>query len=93
MTAVHLRRAATLLRNPYLCNWDHAVAHAIACWLADTAELQEIAELNRDEVSGLDHAIEVTQALLRSFGHTCGDKPDVPCSSCALRVPPPEDAP
>lgn len=89
---VHLlRRAATLLRNPYLCNWDHAVAHALADWLADTADLQNIADLNRDEVHGLDHAVAVTRALLRSFGHSCGDRPDEPCSSCRHRVPTPAD--
>lgn len=63
-----LRRAAILLRNPYLGNWDHGVAHAIADWLEDIAELQSIAELNRDEVSGLDHAVAVARALLRSMG-------------------------
>jgi len=92
MTADLLRRAVTLLRDPYLCNWDHPVAHAIAGWLADAAELQEIADLGRDEVSSLDHAVAVTRALLRSFGHTCGDQPDVPCSPYKLRVPTPEDA-
>lgn len=86
MTADLLRRAATLLRNPYLCNWDHNVAHAIADWLADVAELQAIADLGRDEVSSLDHAVTVARALLRSFGHSCGDRPDEPCRSCALVV-------
>lgn len=91
MTAALLRRAARALRNPYLCNWSHDVAHAIADWLADTADLQEIADRGRDEVSGLDHAVTVARALLRSFGHECADS-DEACRSCALTPAAEDDA-
>lgn len=37
MSAAVLRRMVPYLRNPYLCNWDHAVAHALADWLERTA--------------------------------------------------------
>lgn len=32
-----LRRVVPYLRDKFLCNWDHAVAHALADWLEDTA--------------------------------------------------------
>jgi hypothetical protein len=85
MTAVLLRRAATLLRNPYLCNWDHAVAHALA---AAMDEVAKAVRLSRDFESRLGYSelIATARALLLSFGHTCGDS-DSPCRSCALTVP------
>jgi hypothetical protein len=94
-----LRRAATLLRNPYLANWDHGVAHAVANLLASVAAEAEDVGLGTGnaDLSAFDglhrNALDTAQALLRSFGHTCGDQPDVPCSPCKLRLPEPEDAP
>ncbi len=90
-----LRRIGPNLRNPYLCNWDHGVAHALADLLdahAHAADAQRIAEHlvglgdgELDKPAGTA-AVELSRALLRSFGHTCADTDD-PCRQCAARVP------
>ena len=98
MTADLLRRVVPNLRSPYLCNWDHAVAHALADLLESVAAEAEDAETGSDgaDLSAFDglhrNAVTTARALLRSFGHTCADS-DEPCRSCAIRVPTPEDAP
>lgn len=92
MNADLLRRAAALLRNPFLCNWDDAVAHALAGAL-DAADHRAQHLTGLSQSGALDAAmVDVARALLWAFGHTCGDDPG-PCSSCALRVPTPEEAP
>lgn len=102
MTVDHLRRAAALLRNPYLANWDHAVAHALADWLDLHARSEDAAREAERHVGVEPYAIStkhaeagyvVARALLWSFGHTCGVRPDEPCSSRELHVPTPEEAP
>lgn len=60
MSTDPLHRAAALLRNPLLCNWDHAVAHAIA-------DLLELAEDPTTTVPA-DAFEKLAKALLRSFG-------------------------
>ncbi len=82
MTVALLRRAATNLRDPLLSNWSTGVALALADWLTEVADVQEIADLNRDEVFALDHAVATARALLRSWGHDCADDPDGPCQTC-----------
>ncbi len=37
MSAEELRQAVPYLRNPFICNWDTAVAQALADWLERTA--------------------------------------------------------
>lgn len=81
------------LVQPLLCNWDHAVAHSLADVLETAAGRSErMAGLGQPDVLEVS-VVELAKALLRSFGHTCGDEPDEPCSPCALRVLAPEDAP
>lgn len=70
-----MRRAAEMLRSPYLCNWDTAVAAALADWLDDEAA----------GPTGVK-AEATARALLTSFGvdptepvadvtsHACGDR-------------------
>lgn len=70
-----MRRAAEMLRSPYLCNWDTDVAAALADWLDDEA------------AGPAGSKAEATaRALLTSFGvdpvepvadvtsHPCGDR-------------------
>lgn len=43
MSELELRRVVPALRSPHLCNWDTAVATALADWLEKTAD--DFAEL------------------------------------------------
>lgn len=56
-----MSRAAELLRSPYLCNWDPAVAVALADWLDDEAGKAAAGTANVK-------AGAVAAALLTSFG-------------------------
>lgn len=97
MTADLLRHAATALRSPMLCNWDHAVAHALADWLDLQARSEDAAREAERHVGVEPYTIStprdaagytVARALLRSFGHTCAGS-DGPCRACALTAPTP----
>lgn len=60
-----LHRAAERLRDPCRCNTDPVIDLAVAAWLADTAELQQIADLNDDDAPAVEHALAVARAVLR----------------------------
>ena len=53
-----MRRAAELLRNPYLCNWDSRVA----------ATLADLLEHHAGGGAGDEKVVALTSALLSTFG-------------------------
>ncbi len=90
MTADRLRRAAAHLRSPYLCNWSTDVALALTAALETAAHRADYLAGSIPLIALDRHMADVAEALLRSFGHTCVDKPDEPCETCALMIPTPE---
>jgi hypothetical protein len=89
-----LRRAATALRNPYLCNWDPGVSAALAGVFERTADAlpglqslqarSQITEPHLAHLADLMETVRIARELLRSLGHGCADRPDEPCWSCEL---------
>jgi hypothetical protein len=69
-----LRLVLPYLRDPLLCNWDHAVAHALADWLERTA----------NDMSGL---VKLDAPECPNCGEGCGGHPEALfCDRCCEAV-------
>jgi hypothetical protein len=77
-----LRRAAGRLRSPLLCNWDRAVAVALADAMDEVAKAVRLSS-DIEHRLGYGELITTARALLRSLGHTCPDSHG-PCLTCEV---------